>query len=120
MDNLQVADRVDRACRGGMMALQSRRGVSSWSPLTLDVDDILVCKGANHVEDAVDGGNVGQERVTQPGPLGGALYQSSNVSDGQHGRNDALRLVRLDEVIKAFVGHGDARHVRVDGAKLRK
>lgn len=41
--------------------------------LALDVDDLGIVKGTDHLEDAVDGADVGQESVAQTSTRGCAL-----------------------------------------------
>ena len=82
-----------------------RRPASPLEP-TFHVDDVLVCKSPDHVKNAVDRSNVGQEGVAEPSALCGALDEAGNISDREDSWDDALGLVGLHQVVEAVVGDG--------------
>jgi len=81
------------------------------------MDDVRVLEQADHVEDAVDGLDVAQERVAEPGALRSALHEPRDVCDLQVRGHLTRRGVEVAEEVEALVGNFDARHGRVDGAE---
>lgn len=93
-DDVQVTDRVN---------------------VTLNVDDLGVVEASDYLEDGIDGTDVRQEGVTETGTSGGTARQTSNIVDGQVGRNDRLGLVVLYQPVEALIWDNDARLFWVDG-----
>ena len=83
----------------------------------LHVNDVLVVKAADHVDDGVGLPDVGQELVAQALALAGALHQSGDVHEFDDRRGLLIRLIHLRQLVQPVVGHGHHAHVGVDGAE---
>ena len=83
----------------------------------LHVNDVLVVKAADHVDDGVGLPDVGQELVAQALPLGGPLHQARDVHKLNDCRGGLLGLIDLSQLIQPLIGDGDHAHVGVDGAE---
>ncbi len=49
--------------------------------ISLNVNDVGVIEGTDHLEDTIDGANVGQESITEASSSGGTLHFLSTPSD---------------------------------------
>ena len=93
-DNLEITDGVD---------------------ITLDVNDIGVVERSDHLEDTIDGTDMGQEGVTQPGSGRGSGCKTSNIDTGEVGGDTRGRLVGLAEPVVSWVRDEDTGFLGVDG-----
>lgn len=75
--------------------------------ITLNVDNLSIIEATHHLEDGVDGTDVGQESVTQTGTSGGTTGQTGDIIDGQVRRNLRLRLVLLAEPVEPLIRDND-------------
>ena len=83
----------------------------------LHVNDVLVVKAADHVDDGVGLPDVGQELVAQALALAGALHQSGDVHEFDDRRGLLIRLIHLRQLVQPLVRHRYHAHVGVDGAE---
>ena len=83
----------------------------------LNVLNIGVLEGADHVEDTVDGANVGEELVAEASALRGAADEAGDIPDLQVGGVLGGRVPHVAEVVVALVGDGAAGLVGVNGAE---
>ncbi|CRK18840.1 hypothetical protein BN1708_003185 [Verticillium longisporum] len=91
--------------------VQITRGVD----VTLDVNNLSIVEGAHHLEDGIDGTNVGQEGVAETSTGRGTAGQTGNVIDGQVGGDTRLGVVLLAQPVVARIGDDDAGLLGVDG-----
>ena len=83
--------------------------------LAVDVDDVRVVEGADHLADRVGLADVGQELVAQPLPLGGAADDAGDVDEADTVAGTTLRrLEQLGELVQPRVGHADHADVGLD------
>ncbi len=87
------------------------------SHAALHVDDVVVVKAADHVDDGVRLPDVGQKLVAQALALGGALHQTGDVHELDDRRGLLLGLVNFRQLVQPGVGHRHHAHVGVDGAE---
>jgi hypothetical protein len=87
--------------------------------VTLDVNDFRIIEASDDLEDGIDSTDVRQERVTKTSTSRGTASQTSNIIDGQVGRNLRLGLVVLAEPVESLIGNDDLGLLRVDGG-IRK
>ena len=83
----------------------------------LYVDDVLVVKAADHMDNGVGLPDVGQELVAQALPLGGPLHQTGDVHKLNDRRGLFLGVIDLCQLVQTGVGDGDHTHIGVDGAE---
>ena len=81
------------------------------------MDDILVIKAADHVDDGVGHADVAQKLVAQALAPGGALHQSGDVHELDDGGGGLFGVIHLRQLVQPVVGHGHHAHVGVDGAE---
>mmetsp|Transcript_14099 Transcript_14099/g.34768 ORF Transcript_14099/g.34768 Transcript_14099/m.34768 type:complete len:256 (-) Transcript_14099:16-783(-) len=117
----QLVDRVHHAL-DALNVLEPQLGVDDLQVghrvhAVLHVDHVRVLERSAHVEDAVHGGDVRQERVAQALALGRALDQARNVPDLQVRRHRGLGLVQVAQPLEALVGHVDTRLVGLNGTE---
>ena len=91
--------------------------IPPWVRAALHVDDVLVVKAADHVDDGVGLPDVGQELVAQTLALAGALHQAGDVHELDDRRGLLVRLVHLRQLVQPLVRHRHHAHVGVDGAE---
>ena len=96
VDDLHVARGIDRA---------------------VDVDDVGVVEAAHDVRYRVHLANVGKELVAQSLALGGALDQTRDVDELDHGGGVLFGMVHLSQHVEAPVRHRHHAHVGLDGAE---
>jgi hypothetical protein len=87
--------------------------------ITLNVDDLGIVESADDLEDGIDGANVRQEGVSETGTSGRTAGETSDIVDGQVGRNARLGVVVFTQPVEALIGDEDARLFWVDGG-IRK
>lgn len=80
------------------------------------MDDFGIIEAANHLEDGIDGTNVGQEGVAQTGTSGSATGQTSNIVDSQVCGNPRFGLELLAQPVIPLVGDDDAGLFWFDGS----
>mmetsp|Transcript_24075 Transcript_24075/g.54019 ORF Transcript_24075/g.54019 Transcript_24075/m.54019 type:complete len:271 (+) Transcript_24075:553-1365(+) len=95
-DDLNVSDRID---------------------FVLYVHNVRVLEGTQHVHDAIDSSDVGEERVAKTSALGRSLDKPGNVADLEPGVNDALGVVGLKQPVEPLVRHIHTSLVGVDGTE---
>lgn len=83
--------------------------------VTLDVDDLGVVETPHHLKNGVHGANMRQESIAETRTGRRATGQTSNVIDGQIGRDDGFWLVLLHEPVEALVRHDDTGFFGVNG-----
>lgn len=83
--------------------------------ITLDVNNLSIVEAANHLEDGIDGANVGQERVTETSTSGGTASQTGNIVHSQVGGNLGLGLVVVAKPVEPVIGNDDTGLLGVDG-----
>ncbi len=81
------------------------------------MDDIVVVKAAEHMQDGVGFTDVGQELVAQPLAPGGTLHQTGDIDNLHGGGNGALGLADFRQDLQALVRNVGGAHIGVDGAK---
>ena len=81
------------------------------------MNDVLVVKAADHVDDGVGLPDVGQELVAQALALAGALHQSGDVHEFDDRRGLLIRLIHLRQLVQPLIWHRYHAHVGVDGAE---
>ena len=82
-----------------------------------DVDDILIVKATDDVDDRIHLADVGQELVAQPLALARAAHQSRDIHKLHHRRGGLFRVVQVGQRLQALVRHGHHADVGVDGAE---
>ena len=89
--------------------------ITSGVDIALDVNDLGVIEASNDLEDGIDGANVRQESVSETSTSGRATGQTSNIVDGQVGRDTGLGLVLLAQPVVSVIRDNDTSLFRVDG-----
>lgn len=79
------------------------------------MNDFGIIKAPYDLEDGVDGTDVGQESIAQPGSSRGASGQTSDIVDCEVGRNTGLGLILLAKPIEPGVGDDDSSLLRING-----
>jgi hypothetical protein len=93
-DDIQVTDRID---------------------VTLNVNDFSVVEASDNLENSVHSPNMRQESVSKTSSCRGTARETSDIVDGQIGRDLRLWLVLLDKPIESLIGNDDAGLLRIDG-----
>ena len=81
------------------------------------MDDVLIVKAPDHMDNRVCHADVGEELVAQPLSPAGPLHQTGDVYELDHRRGSLLGMVHLAELVQPGVRHGHHAHVGVDGAE---
>ena len=81
------------------------------------MDDVVVLKAADHMDDGVHFPDVGKELVAEPLAFGRALDEAGDVDEFDGSRHHAFRVVQLRQKIEALIRHRDDAHVGLDGAE---
>jgi len=89
--------------------------VAAGVDVALDVDDLCVIKGADDLEDTVDGTDVGEESVSKTSASGGTGGEPSDIDAGEVGGDAGGGLVELAEPVEALIGDWDAGLFGIDG-----
>ena len=81
------------------------------------MDDVLILKAADHVDNGVTLADVREELVSEALALAGALDEAGNVDEFDDCGRDFLRMVQISELFQALVRNGDDADVRVNGTE---
>ena len=81
------------------------------------MDDVVVVKAADHMDDGVALPDVAQELVAQACALAGTFHQTGNVHEFHHGGGLLGGLPQLGQLVQPGVRHGHDARVGVDGAE---
>ena len=74
-------------------------------------------KDADDLADGIALPDGGQELVAEPLASRGAPDDAGDVDEGDHGRQDLLRVEDAGEDLETRVGHGHHAHVGLDGGE---
>lgn len=85
--------------------------------ITLNVRNVFIIEAANHLENAIDNADVGQEGVTQTKTSGGTLDQTGDIIHGQDSRHLRLGFVVLAEPVVPLIGDDNGGLLGVNGGK---
>ena len=102
VDDVDVGQGIDGLCLGDVLH---------------HVDDVVVVKAADHVDDGVAFPDVAQELVAQAGALGGTLHQAGDIHKFHNGRGLFAGLPDFGQLVQPGVGHCDDAAVGLDGAE---
>jgi hypothetical protein len=83
--------------------------------ITLDVNNLGVVEASDDLEEGIDGTDVGKEGVSKTSTGRGTTCETSNIVDGQVGRDDGLGLVFLNKPVETLVGNDNTRLLGLDG-----
>ena len=83
----------------------------------VDMDDVLILKAADHVDNCVTLADIREELVSEALALAGALDEAGNVDELDDCGRDFLRMVQISELFQALVRNGDDADVRVNGTE---
>ena len=83
----------------------------------VDVDDILVLKAADYMDNGVHFPNVGQEFVSEAFARSRSFDQSGDIDELDDSRCIFLRMIKIRQPVEAFIRHRDGAHVRFDGTE---
>ena len=81
------------------------------------MDDVLVVKAADHMDNGVCHADVGKELVAQALAPAGALDKASDIHEFNDRGGRLFRVVHLRELVQPRIRYGDHPHVGVDGAE---
>ena len=81
------------------------------------MDDVGIVEAADHVDDSVHLADVGEELVAQALALGGALYQTGDVHEFDHGGGGLGGIVHGCQLVEAGVRNRNDAYVGIDGAE---
>ena len=83
------------------------------------VDDVVILKAADHMNDRIHLTDVGQEFVAQTFSLTGTLHQPCNVNEFHSRGNGVETAAELGELIKTLIRYCHRADVRLDGAERK-
>ena len=81
------------------------------------MNHVVIGKTAHHVHGGVGFTDVGQELVTQAFAFGSTRDQTGDVYKFHHGRQNALGVHDLGQILQTLVRNFDHTDVRFDGAE---
>lgn len=84
---------------------------------TVHMDDIVVIKAAEDVEDGVSLADIGEELVAETFALAGTFNEAGDVHDFDRGRDDTFRVAELLEFFETFVRDYCGTDIRLDCAE---
>ena len=93
--------------------LQVTHGVNA----ALYVDNVVIFKATNDVQNCITLANVGKELVAQTLALGCALDKTCNVHELANGRGQLFGLVHFRQHVQTLVRNGHYTYVRLNGAE---
>lgn len=107
---------------GGLQVGQRQLGFDDFDvgdriDLAGHVDHVGIFEAAHHVDDGVGFADVREELVAQAFALAGARHQAGDVDEFDRGRQDALGLDDLGQLLQTRIRHLDHADVRLDGAE---
>ena len=81
------------------------------------MNDIVIFKAADHVDDSVHLPDVGKKLIAQALALGGALYQTGDIHKFNHSRGHLHRMVKLRQLVQPRIRHRHDAYIGFNGAK---
>ncbi len=81
------------------------------------VDNVVVDKTADHMDDGVAFADIGEEFIAQPFAFRRAAHKAGNIDEFDRGGCVFLRVVQVGKPVEAFIRHGDHPDVRLNGAE---
>lgn len=79
------------------------------------MDNLGIVKASNYLKDGIDGTDVGQEGVSKTSTSRRTAGETSDIINGQVGRDDRLGLVLFNKPVEAVIGNDDTGFLGVDG-----
>ena len=107
------AMRADKSLAAQMEVFKVTHGVNA----ALNVNDVVVFKATNDVQNRITFADVGKELVTQTLALGCALHEAGDVDELDDGGGGLLGGVEIAQPLQTLIGHGNHTHIGVDGAE---
>lgn len=81
------------------------------------MDDVVILKATNDVDDRIHLTDIGQELITQSLTLTRPLDQAGDVHELHPGRNRVLTVTELGEPVEPFIRYRHRSNVGLDGAE---
>ena len=83
------------------------------------MDDVVILKAADHMNNRIHLADVGQELVSETFSLACSLHQSGDIDEFHPCGNGVEAAAELGELIKALIRYGHRADVRLDGAERK-